>query len=168
MRRSKKPELLLAGVNDRQLSIQFFFPQAAETPATGGDNACDAIMRQAIGDSLAGLDRDEVAAQMSAILGRKIEKAQLDQWCAPSQSGRRAHGDAILALMKATNSTLVLERMSAELEMFVVTQEDVKLAEYGAKMLLGKALRADLAKDELEMAQSGAGRKVINKMKNRG
>lgn len=58
--------------------------------------------------ALEGRDRAEVAAEMSAILGRSIAGTTLDAWASPAKASNRIPLDAWAALIEVTNDMRLL------------------------------------------------------------
>jgi hypothetical protein len=157
--------------NDGQMVLQFFCcaaPVGDEPSPRGGDNRFDALLRRAIAACLKGLERDAVAARMSELLGRQIKADALDQWCAPSQHGRRAHGDALLALMVATERVDVLQAMAGELGRQVLTEREAMAAEFGALTLAEHEVVSQRKSLAARLAQEGMGRELLAKVKGGG
>lgn len=128
----------------RQAAFSFFVPSEASfptnqpTPITSDD--FDATQRARIATTLdqaahravAPMDRDQVAAAMSLILGRRVSKVQLDQWSAPSQADRRIHADALRALCLATGDWRTFHHFVEACGFKALTPQEAVCAEFGA------------------------------------
>lgn len=142
MRRTSKANQVAAG----QIPLQFFLGPAQVPDEASGRcvSGCDAVVRSGLAQVLEGRDREALAAELTERLARGISKATLDQWCAPSQSDRRPHVDAWLAIMQITGDVSPLELAAASLSRRVL---DVLLAEApgdgGYRTVQKKGLRLD-------------------------
>lgn len=128
----------------RQETFSFFVPQqtspiAVHPTATTPDDF-DATQRARIAATLdqaarrpvAPMDRDQVAASMSLILGRRVSKVQLDQWSAPSQADRRIHADALRALCIVTGDWRAFHHFVEACGFKALTPQEAVCAEFGA------------------------------------
>lgn len=91
--------------------------EAAAHPETTGKASIDAAIRAIISSALkrCQLDRYEVAAKMSSILGVEITKAQLDSWSAESKENHRFPLVYAGSFCQATGGDKALARYMAEL-----------------------------------------------------
>lgn len=140
MRRKSKANQVAAG----QIPLQFFLGPAQVPDEASGRcvSGCDAVVRSGLAQVLEGRDREALAVELTERLARSISKATLDQWCAPSQSDRRPHVDAWLAIMQITGDVSPLELAAASLGRRVLTLDEALLAEYGAQALMAQQARA--------------------------
>ncbi|MGE4527980.1 MAG: hypothetical protein AB7D00_06395 [Rhodospirillaceae bacterium] len=128
----------------RQAAFSFFAPPAppavpSQASAPTADTF-DATQRARIAATLdeaarrpvAPMDRDQVAAAMSLILGRRVSKVQLDQWSAPSQADRRIHADALRALCLATSDWRAFHHFVEACGFKALTPQEAVCAEFGA------------------------------------
>ena len=106
------------------------------------------------------MDRFEIAAQMSRLLGREITKSHLDQWAAMSTVQRRIHVDALKALSEVTGDWSSLKLFAESCGFRLMTPEEAVCAEYGAKMLLKKMIDSDI-KDVLAGADESSLRRML-------
>lgn len=146
-----------ASPDEKQLTLQFFVGNdaiAAAVEETGGDNPFDAALRRSLGDVLEGLDRDAIARKVSELLQRPVSKAQLDQWCAPSQAGRRIHGDALIAVSLATARFGLLHCIAERLGFKALTTQEALCAEYGAQAVMERHARTRQKKIEAQMDET--------------
>lgn len=124
----------------RQISFEFFAPSPA--PESAPDRSAlaaplDRTLRHLVAETLdhahaSGRDREAVAAAMSARLGRKVSKTQLDQWAAPSQPDRRIPADALGALCAATQDWRALHGFVEACGFRALTPQEAICAEFGA------------------------------------
>lgn len=146
----------------RQLQLRFF--EVVETPSTREcDTGYDQVIREAIADTLDGLDRGEVAELISVELERHIGKNQLDQWCAQSQVERRAPMDALIALMKVTGRYLLVERMARIVGWVAAPAEQVIVWETGAAVAAAEAATRHRKHMVAQMNALGVGEKLLQK-----
>lgn len=113
------------------------------------------------------LDRVEVAARMTRMLGRDITKSHIDQWTAMSTVQRRIHVDSLKALCEVTGDYAPMHAFVESCGFKALHPEEAKAAEYGAKMFVKRMLDAELKDilsdiDEADMtkrlmARMGAG-----------
>lgn len=104
------------------------------------------------------LDRIDVAARMTRILGRDITKTHIDQWTALSAITRRIHADSLKALCEVTNDYTPLHVFVESCGFKALHPEEAKAAEYGSKMLLKRIIDIDIKEilvglDEDELKQ---------------
>lgn len=90
------------------------------------------------------LDRYEVAARMSRMLGREITKSHIDQWAAMSTVQRRIHVDALKALCEVIDDYAPLHALVESCGFRALCPEEAAAAEYGSKMLFKRMIDADL------------------------
>lgn len=86
------------------------------------------------------IDRTEVAARMSAKLGRRITKTHIDEWTAMATISRKIHADSLKALCEVTGD---LGPAHVFIESFGLRALDAKMAqfaEYGAAEIVKKNL----------------------------
>ncbi len=120
-------------------------------------------LKVAIDDS--GMDRYEVAARMSRLLGREITKSHLDQWTALSTVQRRIHADSLKALCEITDNWSALKLLVESCGFRMLTQDEAICAEYGAKMMLKKMIDSEI-KDTLSgMDESALRQALVKRMK---
>lgn len=86
------------------------------------------------------LDRIEVAARMSRLLGREITKAHIDGWIALSTPDRRIHVDALKAMCEVISDWTPLEVFVESCGFKLLTPQEAHAAQYGASMLMKEAL----------------------------
>lgn len=133
------------GGDPRQAAFNFFLPSQNEkplptTPAKTTPDDFDQTMRGLIGSTLdecgrravAPMDRERVAALISAHLGRRVSKTQLDQWSAPSQGDRRIHADALRALCLVTGDWRTFHFFVGSCGFKALTPKEAVCAEFGA------------------------------------
>lgn len=132
-----------------QMTLNFFLDDVQQEPAQLSTSASDydAGLRKTLNDTLQraaakGLEREQIASQVSQKLGRPISKAQLDQWCAPSQAGRRLPADVMVAICKVLSEPGLLHYMNAALGFKALTVEEALCAEYGALALMERHVRS--------------------------
>lgn len=126
--------LSLAGGNPDQLSdFEFRFRQSLKT-------SLDAVAKR----ELQPMDRVDVAAQMSRLLGRDITKTHIDQWAAMSTVQRRIHVDALKAFCETTGDWQPLKLLVESCGFRMLTPDEAVCAEYGAKMMLKKMIDNDI------------------------
>ena len=126
----------------RQATFGFFMPS---TPAETGKTEApaedfDLAIREAVAETLASaarhpdtvMSRDDVAEAMTTRLGRRVSKAQLDQWSAPSQDDRRIPVDALRALGLVTGDWRALHVLVEGCGFKALTPEEAVCAEFGA------------------------------------
>lgn len=127
------------------LTLDLFEVPVARTPLPGALDI-GLQVRHLISDLLKGsvLNRFEIAARMSELLGHEITKHQLDSWTAESREGWRFPLEYLPALEVALETHQVTTWMA-----------DLR----GCKVLVGKAaLDAEIGK--LERLKEEAGRKI--------
>lgn len=132
--------------DSRQTSFNFFIssaqPVAADSsnqpvlPSTDIDLTLraqvSATLDEAAHRQVIPMDREQVAAAMSRTLGRRVSKAQLDQWSAPSQGDRRIHADALRALGLVTGDWRALHHLVEACGFRALTPKEALCAEFGA------------------------------------
>ena len=79
------------------------------------------------------LDRIDVAAGMTRILGRDITKTSLDQWVAMSTPERRIHTDSLKALCEVCNDKRLIHYFVESCGLKALSPEMAICAEYGAR-----------------------------------
>ncbi|WP_042590049.1 hypothetical protein [Ralstonia solanacearum] len=105
-------------------------------------------IREALADtlasaSMAGMDRHDVAAQISRLSSHDMSKNMLDQYCAPS-ADKRFPADAIPALVVATGDLRILERIAAACGCKVYRGEEACMAELGVLTMQERMLKQRL------------------------
>ncbi len=100
------------------------------------------------------LDRIEIAARMSRLLGREITKANIDQWIAMSTVERRIHADALKALCEIIGDWQPLETFVEACGFKLLSPEEAKAAEYGATMLMKEMIDGDVKRIKGEINHS--------------
>lgn len=146
--------LSLAGGNQEQLSdFEFRFRQSLKV-------SLDAVAKREIQS----LDRIEVAAQMSRLLGRDITKAHIDQWTAMSTVQRRIHVDALKALCETTGDWQPLKLLVESCGFRMLTPDEAICAEYGAKMMLKKMIDNDIKETLSGVDETALRRQLIQRM----
>lgn len=155
----------------RQTSFSFFLPPASVEPTLVQADDFDHRQRLEIArvlDDVAKrpvepMDREAVAAAMSSLLGRRVSKAQLDQWSAPSQGDRRIHVDALRALGLATGDWRALHHLVEACGFRALTPQEAVCAEYGALQAVRRHIdqRARALTGDMEGLVSG----LMSKMK---
>ena len=108
------------------------------------------------------LDRFEVAARMSRLLGREVTKSNLDQWTAMATIQRRMHIDALKALCEVTGDYRPLHYFVEACGFKALAPEEAIYAEYGAKMMFRKMLDNEI-KDTLSGVDEAEMRKRLLK-----
>ncbi len=78
------------------------------------------------------LNRAQVAEGMTALLGREISKAHLDEWTAMSKVQRRIHADALKALCEVTGDWRCLHYFVESCGFKALEPDMAVCAEYGA------------------------------------
>lgn len=106
------------------------------------------------------MDRIEVAAQMSRVLGREITKTNIDNWTAMSTLQRRIHVDAMKALCEVTGDWTALKLLVESCGFRLLTPDEAVCAEYGAKMMLKKMIDSDI-KDTLSGVDEATMRRLL-------
>ena len=166
-----KQKQVVSGETSAQLALQFFALDGGQAtpaaPARGGANQLDGLIRTAMAETLKGQDRETVAARMSEMLRRHVKGSDLDQWCAPSQPDRRAHGDALLALVLVTGKVGLLEAMAKEAGHQVLTETGALSAEFGALTLFEHEVQSQRKSLAARLAQQGLGKQLLEKVRNR-
>ncbi|MDA8082318.1 MAG: hypothetical protein M0024_01505 [Nitrospiraceae bacterium] len=107
--------------------------EAAAHPQTAGKASIDAAVRHLITDALKRclLDRYEVAAKMSSILGVEITKAQLDSWSAESKENHRFPYIYIGAFCQASGCKALARYMAELCGGYFIEGEDAIRLELG-------------------------------------
>lgn len=112
--------------------------------SAAGSLACRAEIAHAMSDALKGLDRYDVAARMSRLLGREISKFMLDAYTAESREDHIPPLDTAIAFDLATETQ---------------TLACLYASKINARLLIGKeALNAELGK--LERVRDEAAKKI--------
>ncbi|AXV78917.1 MULTISPECIES: hypothetical protein [Ralstonia solanacearum species complex] len=142
--------------SDRQQLSLFDVPPQPR-PEPGALDMCLAIREALVdtlaGASMAGMDRHDVAAQISRLSSHDMSKNMLDQYCAPS-SDKRFPADAIPALIVATGNYKMLEAIATACGCKVYRGEEAHLAELGALTMQDKLIKARLADAYRSMPES--------------
>lgn len=120
-------------------------------------------LKAAIDES--GMDRYEVAARMSRLLGREITKTHIDQWTAMSTVQRRIHADSLKALCEITGNWSALKLLVESCGFRMLTQDEAIYAEYGAKMMLRKALDSEIKDTLSTLDESTLRQSLIKRMR---
>lgn len=110
------------------------------------------------------MDRFEVAAQMSRLLGREITKSNIDQWTAMSTVQRRIHVDSLKAFCEVTGDWQAMKFYVESCGFRFMTPEEAVCAEYGAKMMLKKMIDSDIKETLSGVDEAALRRQLINKM----
>lgn len=101
-----------------------------------------------VGDALKGLDRFEVATEMTKLLGREVSKHMLDAWAAESREDQMIPFDTAIAFDMAVGSHMLLDFAASKL---------------GARISIGKdALHTQLGKLERQRDEAA---KQIKRLK---
>lgn len=135
-------------VSPGQLELSFFeVPATPRSEAGGLDVAM--VVREVLADILAaassrGMDRHEVAAQVSRLSNHDITKNMLDRYCAPSADGWRFPAEALPALTVATGDYRLLEALAERCGCRVYRGEEAMLAEIGALTLQERSVKSRL------------------------
>jgi hypothetical protein len=136
------------GVHPGQMELSFFEVPPAPRAEAGGLDVAMAV-REVLADILGaassrGMDRHEVAAQMSRLANHDITKNMLDRYCAPSADSWRFPAEAIPALTVATGDYRLLEAIAERCGCRVYRGEEAMLAEIGALTLQERSVKARL------------------------
>lgn len=149
MARKKEPA-------QNQISFNFFIGQQQPAGLQGGtqENLSDfefrfrQCLKEVLDDCAKRpadpLDRIEVAARMSRLLGREIPKTRLDEWTAMATPQRRMHVDALKAFCEVTGDQRTLHMFVASCGLKALTPDEALCAEYGSKMLMKRMVEADI------------------------
>lgn len=146
----------------------------------GGSNSAlsdfDFRLRQALKECLedAGkrpsnpLTREQIAANMTQLLGRVIKKAHLDEWTAMATVARRIHVDALRALCEVTGDLRPIHYFVESCGLKALDPEMARCAEYGA----AEIVRRNLADKQKNISKDLEGRDtakaLINRLMNGG
>lgn len=87
------------------------------------------------------MDRFEVAARMSRLLGREITKTHIDHWTAMSTVQRRIHVDALKALCEVLSDMRPLHFFVEACGFKALSPDEALCAEYGAMMLVERKMK---------------------------
>lgn len=130
--------------------MELSFVEVPPTPRSeaGGLDVALAV-REILADILGaassrGMDRHEVASQVSRLSNHDITKNMLDRYCAPSADGWRFPAEAIPALTIATGDYRLLEALAERCGCRVFRGEEAMLAEIGALTLQERSVKARL------------------------
>ncbi|WP_257127697.1 MULTISPECIES: phage regulatory CII family protein [unclassified Burkholderia] len=131
-----------------QMELSFFDVPPTPRPEAGGLDVALAV-RETLADMLGtvssrGIDRHEVAAQISRLSNYETTKNMLDRYCAPSAEGWRFPAEAIPALTVATGDYRMLEMLADRCGCRVYRGEEAMLAEIGALTLQERSVKARL------------------------
>ena len=104
-----------------------------------------ARVREAAGKDLkeCRLSRDQVALELTGMVGREITVAQIDAFVAESKP-HRLPAELLPAWVKVTGSRRLLEALLGELGLSVATEEDREFAELGRVRLRDEKLTRKL------------------------
>lgn len=131
-----------------QLEMTFFnVPTTPRSDAGGLDIAL--VVRDALTETLSatqarGIDRHEVAAQISRLSNHDMTKNMLDRYCAPSADGWRFPLEALPAITLATGDYRLLELVAEACGCRITRGEEALLAEIGALTLQERSVKARL------------------------
>ncbi|CAH0445465.1 hypothetical protein LMG10661_01683 [Ralstonia syzygii subsp. syzygii] len=132
---------------DGQLELSLFEVPAQPKPEPGaldmGLTIREALADTLAGATMAGMDRHDVAAQISRLSSHDMSKNMLDQYCAPS-ADKRFPADAIPALIVATGDLRILERIAAACGCKVYRGEEACMAELGVLTMQERMLKQRL------------------------
>jgi hypothetical protein len=111
-------------------------------PVTGnGSLSCRKQIAATMSEALIGLDRYEVAAEMSKLLGRDISKSMLDAYTAESRENHTPPFDTAIAFDMVTGKGFLLANLYA--------------SKLGAKVLIGReALDAEIGRLQREKEEN--------------
>ncbi|WP_416053095.1 hypothetical protein [Cupriavidus basilensis] len=132
-----------------QLELSFYeVPPQPKNEAGSLDIAM--TVREVLVDTLSGassrgMDRHDVAAQISRLSNYDISKNMLDRYCAPSADGWRFPAEAIPALVVATGDYRLLEVLAERCGCRVYRGKEAMLAEIGALTLQERTVKDRLA-----------------------
>lgn len=162
-------------VDPRQQAFVFFMdpaatPESAPTPPPAAAEF-DRTMRELVAATLdaaahsnvAPLKREDVALAMTERLGRRVTKAQLDQWSAPSQEDRRVPSDGLWALGLATGDWRALRFLVEASGFRMLTEQEAVCAEFGALFAVKRHI--DARARELTGDMAGLVEGLMGKMK---
>lgn len=131
-----------------QLELTFFtVPETPRSDPGGMDISLvvrDAIVALLSFASAHGLDRHDVAAQVSRLTGRDMSKNMLDRYTAPSADDWRFPLEALPALTLATGDYRLLELVAEKCGCRIARGEEALLAEIGALMLQERSVKSRL------------------------
>jgi hypothetical protein len=77
------------------------------------------------------VDRIEIAARMSRLIGADITAAQLNCWSAESKQSHRFPAEYIPAFCRATSNNSILRLIAEPADCYVLEESDALLAELG-------------------------------------
>ncbi|SOZ12049.1 phage regulatory CII family protein [Cupriavidus taiwanensis] len=155
-----------------QLELSFYeVPPQPKNEAGSLDIAMN--IREALVDTLGGaagrgMDRHDVAAQISRLAHYDISKNMLDRYCAPSADGWRFPAEAIPALVVATGDYRLLEILAAACGCKVYRGQEAMLAEIGALTLQERTVKDRLAELRRTVPKSVLDRLVEEEAKRQG
>lgn len=86
------------------------------------------------------LDRFEIAARMSRMLGREISKSHIDQWTAMATVTRRIHVDSLRALCEVISDMRPIHLFVESCGLKALTPDLALCAEWGAAEVLRRSL----------------------------
>ncbi|EHP39391.1 cytoplasmic protein [Cupriavidus basilensis OR16] len=156
--------------NQLELSFYEVAPQP-KNEAGGLDIAM--TVREALVDTLSaagsrGMDRHDVAAQISRLSNYDISKHMLDRYCAPSADGWRFPAEAIPAMVVATGDYRLLEVLAERCGCRVYRGQEAMLAEIGALTLQERTVKDRLAELRRTVPKSVLDRLVEEEAKRHG
>jgi hypothetical protein len=130
-------------------------PRRASNPM-----GCDDDLRAALVEAIRSSNktRDGIAADMAALLGEPITRAQIDAWTASTKKGHRFPAAYLPALCEATGDRRPLDLLAAIAGVWVGSAEDRLLAERGRILKEEESLRRRkrLLRAALDVAEGGA------------
>lgn len=130
-------------------------------------------VREVLADTLSaansrGMDRHDVAAQISRLSNYDITKNMLDRYCAASADGWRFPAEAIPALIVATGDYRLLEVLAERCGCRVYRGQEAMLAEIGALTLQERTVKDRLAELRRTVPKSVLDRLVEEEAKRHG
>ena len=137
-----------------QLDLLDWDPVPPEPAPEGPD--LDARLRECLSETLAraraakGMDRHDLAAAVSRLIGRDVSKSMLDRYCAPSAEEWRLPANVVPAVCQVTGDYRLLELLTAACGCGVLRGAEAMLAELGAAILAEK--QTTKRRKELEAA----------------
>lgn len=158
--------------NPAQNELSFFDVPSTPRPEVGGQDIALAV-REALTDLLAGaaargLDRYQLAAEVSRRGNHEISKNMLDRYCAHSADGWRFPLEALPALTVATGDFRLLELVAEASGCRVVRGEEALLAEIGALTLQKRSVDQRLTDLRRNVPDAVLGRLLEEVMKRVG
>lgn len=133
--------------------------------ANGFDAGLRATLTDVLGNSAhGGVDREALAKKLTRRLKRPVHKAQLDQWCAPSQWEKRMPVDALLAVCEALQDFRLVRYVAEALGLKAMTPAEARCAEFGALVAMERQTKAK--QDALvQSMDAGVVEQLIEKLK---